>query len=67
MKLRCRFSSGSIGKASRASSHARLGLLPEEAEEDEDMYEAPVPASDILVDGFIVPKVESFALTCPFS
>ena len=22
------------------------------------MYEAPVPASDILVDGFIVPKVE---------
>ncbi|CAK0764272.1 hypothetical protein CVIRNUC_003141 [Coccomyxa viridis] len=52
-----RFSSGSIGKASRTSSNAaRLGLLPEEPEEDGDMYEAPVPASDILVDGFIVPK-----------
>ena len=58
----CRFSSGSIGKASRASSNAaRLGLLPEEPEEDEDMYEAPVPASDILVDGFIVPKVGSLS------
>ena len=60
MKVRCRFSSGSIGKASRTSSNAaRLGLLPEEPEEDEDMYEAPVPASDILVDGFVVPKVDN--------
>ena len=60
----CRFSSGSIGKASRTSSNAvRLGLLPEEPEEDEDMYEAPVPASDILVDGFIVPKEEIFCFT----
>ena len=60
----CRFSSGSIGKASRTSSNAaRLGLLPEEPEEDEDMYEAPMPTSDILVDGFIVPKVEKLHIT----
>lgn len=66
MKFWCRFSSGSIGKASRTSSNAaRLGLLPEEPEEDGDMYEAPVPASDILVDGFIVPKVDNLNMSHP--
>ena len=53
-----RFSSGSIGLATRSSSNAaRLGLLPEEPEEDADMYEGLAPASNILVDGFAVPKV----------
>ena len=53
-----RFSSGSVGLATRSSSNAaRLGLLPEEPEEDADMYEELAPASDILVDGFAVPKV----------
>lgn len=53
-----RFSSGSMGLATRSSSSAaRLGLLPEEPEEDADMYEELAPASNILVDGFAVPKV----------
>ena len=53
-----RFSTGSVGKASRSSSNAaRLGLAAEEPEEDEDMYEALATASEILVDGFVVPKV----------
>jgi len=47
-----------VGKASRSSSNAaRLGLGPDEPDEDDDMYEAAAPVSDILVDGFIVPKV----------
>ncbi len=54
----CRFSSGSVGLATRSSSSAaRPRLLPEEPEEDTDMYEALAPASNILVDGFAVPKV----------
>lgn len=47
-----------MGKASRSSSNAaRLGLGPDEPDEEEDVYEALAPVSDILVDGFIVPKV----------
>ena len=54
----CRFSSGSVGKPSRSSSNAaRLGLGTDEPDEDEDLYEALVPVSDVLVDGFDVPKV----------
>ena len=45
-------------KASRSSSNAaRLGLGPDEPDEEEDIYEALAPVSDILIDGFIVPKV----------
>ena len=47
-----------MGKASRSSSNAaRLGQGPDEPDEDADMYEAAAPVSDVLVDGFIVPKV----------
>ena len=47
-----------MGKPGRSSSNAaRLGLGTDEPDEEEDLYEALVPVSDILVDGFSVPKV----------